>query len=368
MKKVIQIITRLDKGGSAELVLQTCSKLVEQNFEVLLISGKTKNPPFDIDNYVRQNGFKIIYVSQLIRNINPILDIIAFLKLLIILKKQLPDILHTNTSKAGFIGRIAGYFAGIKKIFHSPHGHIFYGYYSKNITKLFILMEKIATKFSTKIFNLTEKGKQDHINQKIGKSDKFAVSSCEVDLSKFKSIQPKELSNEKIKILWIGRFVPIKNPEMVLDVAKNLRNKNIEFRMVGDGECFQNIKDKIKQKNLTNIILPGYQTDLLPELYNADIFIITSKNEGFGRVIVDAMAAGLPVIGTNVGGIPEIITENINGFLVNTNDDKKMAKIISELIDNKNNYSQISKNNLKKSQKYSLDSYVTNITYFYKRN
>ena len=155
---------------------------------------------------------------------------------------------------------------------------------------------------------------------------------------------------------------------MVLDVAKNLRNKNIEFRMVGDGEFFQNIKDKIKQKNLTNIILPGYQTDLLPELYNADIFIITSKNEGFGRVIVDAMAAGLPVIGTNVGGIPEIITENINGFLVNTNDDKKMAKIISELIDNKNNYSQISKNNLKKSQKYSLDSYVTNITYFYKRN
>ena len=191
MKKVIQLITRLDKGGSAELVLQTCAKLVENGYEVLLISGKTENPPFDIKQYSEKHGFRLIIVKELIRNIHLIKDYLAIWKVRKLLQNESPDILHTNTSKAGFIGRIAGHSVGIKKIFHSPHGHIFYGYYSTLITNIFILMEKIAAKYSTNIFNLTEKGRQDHILRNIASPEKFIVSSCGIDLHEFTTNQIK---------------------------------------------------------------------------------------------------------------------------------------------------------------------------------
>ena len=363
--KIVQIITRLDKGGSAELVLQTCAMLVEKNFEVLLISGKTKNPPFDINKYAETHGFNILYVNSLVRNINPVADFLAFFKLWRILRKDNPDILHTNTSKAGFIGRIAGRWAGIGKIFHSPHGHIFYGYYSKLVTKIFIWMERLAARHCTKIFNLTEKGRQDHIVQKIGKPEKFVVSSCGVDLEKFQNFQPKILQPGRKVVLWIGRFVPIKNPAMALQVAEYCRDADLEFRMVGSGELLEKARHQQHSKNPDNVVFTGYQSDILPELQAADLFIITSNNEGFGRVIVEAMAAGLPVIATSVGGIPEIIKPEENGYLVPARDAQQMSVRIKRILRDKQQYDNISKNNILASKKYSTKNYVNNLTKYY---
>jgi glycosyltransferase involved in cell wall biosynthesis len=365
MKKVLQLITRLDKGGSAELVLQTCQKLVSQNFSVTLVTGKTDDPPVDIIQTAKSNNFKLIILDSLVRNIHPIKDLRAFFQIKKILKDEKPDSLHTNSSKAGFIGRLAGYSVGVEKIYHSPHGHIFYGYYSGFVTALFVFLEKIAARRTTKIFNLTKKGREDHINRKIAPSEKFIVSSCGIDLSKFQAEKPKDYPQNRIKILWAGRFAPIKNPQMVLRVAEILNNENMEFRMVGDGELQPKIQNEFRSRQLKNITLPGYNAELQREFFAADIFIITSKNEGFGRVIVEAMAAGLPIIATKVGGIPEIVTHGENGFLVNSEDAEAMAKNILSLLDNKVKYAQISKNNMEKSKDYSLDKYVANLTNYY---
>ena len=365
MTKIIQLITRLDKGGSADLVLQTCALQVSNGYEVLLISGKTIEPQFNIEKFSQENGFRIYFVNYLVRNINPFADLFALIQLTGVLRKEKPDILHTNTSKAGFIGRIAGKLAGIKKIYHSPHGHIFYGYYSKPVTNFFIFMEKFATRFTTKVFNLTEKGKQDHINEGIGEPEKFVVSSCGVDLHNFQNFQPKSFPDKEITILWIGRFVPIKNPEMVLNVAKHLDSDRYRFIMVGDGEMFEDIKSK--STNHKNIEFSGYNEDLLPLLEKSDIFIITSLNEGFGRVIVEAMAAGLPVIATDVGGISEIISDCKNGYLVNSNDSKFMAGCIENICSNRELYKKMSSNNLLDSKQYSMENYVNNIVREYNK-
>jgi len=363
MTKIIQLITRLDKGGSADLVLQTCALQVSKGYEVLLISGRTLEPQYDLKQFATENGFDIRFENLLVRNVNPFADFFALVRLTGILRKEKPDILHTNTSKAGFIGRISGKLAGIKKIYHSPHGHIFYGYYSKFITKIFVQLEKFAARLTIKIFNLTEKGRQDHINVGIGKSEKFVVSSCGVDLHKFQEFKSKSLTNEKITILWIGRFVPIKNPEMVLEVAKQLDNKKYQFIMVGDGDLLEEIETK--SSNLNNIDFPGFNDNLLPFLKQSNIFIITSVNEGFGRVIVEAMAAGLPVVATDVGGISEIISDKQNGYLVQSNDTVSMVNRIKNICKSSELYSEMSSNNLKDSQIYSMENYVENILKVY---
>ncbi len=365
MKKVIQIITRLDKGGSAELVLQTCAKLVDLNYRVLLISGKTEEAPFNPYRYAQIHGFDIQFVDSLVRNVNPLKDILTLYKLTKILKKETPDIVHTNSSKAGFIGRLAGKLAGIDKIFHSPHGHIFYGYYSAMITNLFILMERIAARYSTKIFNLTEKGREEHITQNIAPPEKFVVSSCGIDLLPYKNISPRTFPQTR-QLLWAGRFAPIKNPEMVIKVAARLRHKTYQLRMVGDGELHKRITDQAQKMELRNLIFPGYADNLISEFKNADLFIITSKNEGFGRVIVEAMAAGLPVIATNVGGISEILKNKENGLLIPPDDDFAMANAIDQLFHDKVLYEKISSNNIQHAQKYSVKNYVKNIVRYYR--
>ncbi|MFP4546693.1 MAG: glycosyltransferase family 4 protein [Fidelibacterota bacterium] len=366
MTKVIQIITRLDKGGSAELVLQTCAKLVDLNYQVILIAGRTTHAPFDPRQYSRQNGFKIQFVNSLVRNINPIKDIVALYKLTKLLRHEKPDILHTNSSKAGFIGRLAGKLAGINKIFHSPHGHIFYGYYSPLVTKIFILMEKFAALFSTNIFNLTEKGRREHISKNIAPPEKFIVSSCGIDLAPFGRFSPRSFPRGQQQILWAGRFAPIKNPGMVLKLAKATGDKNYQFRMVGDGELYPKIVEQAQNLNLDNIVFPGYSENLITEFKKADIFIITSKNEGFGRVIIEAMAAGLPVIATDVGGISEILKNKENGLLIPPNDHLAMARAIEQLFSDKLLYEAISRNNISHSKKYSVRNYVMNMVKYYR--
>jgi len=361
--KVLLLITRLDRGGSAELTMQTAKGLAEKNYEVSLITGRTKQTAWDIFQYSRQNHFHLEIIHSLVRNINPLNDFLAFWQIYFIIKRVHPDILHTNSSKAGILGRIAGYFAGVPIIVHSPHGHIFYGYYSKPISKLFILAEKFTAHFTDIIFNLTEYGKQDHIKEKIANPSKFIVSSCAVDLVPFNQFQPRNFPSGTITICWIGRLTKIKNPELIINIVKILKDSDykFEFRIIGDGELLKPLQNLVKKYHFTNVTFTGYLTNIISEFKNSNIFLITSKNEGFGRVIVEAMAAGLPVIASNVGGIPELITQNENGFLCPFDKPEKFATEIINLVSNPTQYERISKNNLIKSKQYSINNYVDNL-------
>ncbi|MBN2280603.1 MAG: glycosyltransferase family 4 protein [Candidatus Marinimicrobia bacterium] len=366
MTKILHIITRLDKGGSADLVLQTCAHLARKGYKIILVSGKTTEPPFDIHDFAKKNGFHVQFSNFLVRNIHPLKDLSALFQLVQFLRKESPEILHTHTSKAGFLGRLAGKIVGIPKIYHSPHGHIFYGYYSRLITGIFILMEKFAALFTTKILNLTETGRQDHIKKKIAPPEKFIVSSCGVDLEKFQTEPQIWFPKDKITLLWIGRFVPVKNPAMVVTVAKLLPSDRYQFIMVGDGELFSEIQ-KLSQDAAIEIQFPGYCENVAPYVKQSDFLIITSLNEGFGRVIVEAMAAGLPVIATHVGGIPEIIHSNRNGFLVAPTDAASMANCIVQLSRDRKKYIEISRINSLEAKKYSMENYVKNLLQIYEK-
>jgi len=370
--KIVLLITRLDRGGSAELTLQLAAGLSQHGYAVTLISGKTVEPLWNPGEYAQRNGFSLIYVNSLIRAIHPIKDVLALIQIIILLKKIHPDILHTNSSKGGLIGRFAGTYCKIKSIYHSPHGHIFYGYYNRFVSLVFIYLEKLAAHYTTRILNLTEHGRQDHIRERIAPAAKFVVSSCGVELDPFLKAPARNLSNytpNSITVVWAGRIVPIKNLEMLLDAAVLIEKTRpgIKYLIAGDGELKEISQEHATKLKLKNVHFLGYRTDL-PEIFKeSDIFVLTSLNEGFGRVLVEAMACGLAIIATNVGGVPEIIEDRVNGLLIPSGNPKILAESIIKLAENREMRQKMGIINRKKAEFYSITNYINRVINIYQR-
>lgn len=354
------------------MTLQLAAGLNQHGHAVTLISGRTIEPLWDPGEYAQRNGFSLIYVNSLIRSIHPIKDVLALIQIIILLKKIRPDILHTNSSKGGLIGRSAGTYCKIKYVYHSPHGHIFYGYYNRFVSQIFIYLEKFAAHYTTRILNLTEYGRQDHIRERIAPAAKFVVSSCGVDLDPFLKAPARNLSNrppDNITVVWAGRIVPIKNLDMLLDAVAQIEKTKpgIKYLIAGDGELREKSQEHAKKLKLKNVHFLGYQTNM-PEIFkNSDIFVLTSLNEGFGRVLVEAMACGLAIVATNVGGVPEIIEDQVNGLLIPSCNHELLAESIIKLAENREMRQKMGNLNRKKAGFYSITNYITRVINIYQR-
>ena len=183
--KIFLVITRLDRGGSSDAVLNLATGLINRGCEVTVVYGKTSHPATDLSDFRKTNRVDLTNVPELQRDINPFKDVIALIKLLGLMQRERPDVVHTHSSKAGILGRIAAWLAGVDAILHSPHGHIFYGYYAGAKTRLFIWLEKLTAAITDRITTLTESGKKDHIELGIANAKKFVVIPCGIDLKKF---------------------------------------------------------------------------------------------------------------------------------------------------------------------------------------
>lgn len=365
--KINLIITRLDAGGSAEVTLLLAKGLSQKGHNITLITGETTNPPFDINKFANENGFTITRIQELRRSINPFLDLIAFVKLHSLLKRLKPTIVHTNTSKAGILGRFAGAMAGCKNIVHSPHGHIFYGYYSPPITSFFVALEKLAARYTKYILTLTYIGKKDHIHKKIARPQKFIVTGCGIELSRFTNIQ--RVKNKRFTITWIGRLTGIKNPFLLLRAAKLLKEKGYSFRyeIIGNGELLSKCENYVKENSLNSVYFYGYQREVERFLARADLLAVTSNNEGFGRVIIEAMAAGVPVIATRVGGIPELIKHNVNGILITPGSAEELCAGIIKLYTESNLREKFVNYNRKFCKRFDISNYINKIEKIYRK-
>lgn len=369
-KRIALVITRLDRGGSAELTQQLAAGLTKRGYRVLLISGKTVEPLWDLRQYALENDYAIHFVDSLVRPVNFFSDCRALIQLVAAFRKFRPDILHTNSSKAGIIGRLAGHYCGIPTIFHSPHGHIFYGYYNPFVSRLFILLEKIAAHYTRKIFNLTAAGSRDHIAMRIARPKKFAVSSCGVHLQPFYDHPSCNISNSphgSLSLIWIGRIVPIKNLQMLLDALVVLKQSGMtpQVTIVGDGELRSASESFVAKQQLANVKFLGYRNDIPRLLAQHEVFVLTSLNEGFGRVLVEAMACGLAIIATKVGGVPEVIEDPKNGLLVESCNHRQLAESIQYIWKNRQICRNMGLTNRKSAEFYSLNNYINRVVKFY---
>ncbi|MFH1777510.1 MAG: glycosyltransferase family 4 protein [Candidatus Omnitrophota bacterium] len=341
--KVLHIITRLDKGGSAENTLFTVAKLDKERFDTVLVSGITHDPDNQVTDFIRKENINYVLIPELVREIALLKDIKAFFKILNFIRKERFDIVHTHSSKAGMLGRWAAKLAGVKIIIHTPHGHIFYGYFNYFLTQVFIFLEKITAKITDRIITLTKRGKEEHIKYGIACADKLVPVYSGIEIEKFRNYQIDKIKQKKIlkadkKTAIIGtvsRLESVKGgvyfisalPEIIKTFPK------LKVFIIGGGTEKENLERLTRKLGVAkNVVFMGECQDISWSVSTFDVFVLSSLNEGMGRCLLEAQALGVPVVATRVGGIPEVVKDGVTGFLVPPQNSEAIAEAVIKLL------------------------------------
>ncbi|MEW6675764.1 MAG: glycosyltransferase family 4 protein [Nitrospirota bacterium] len=342
--KVLHLITRLDRGGSAKIFLNLIKALKADGIEVIMASGRSVLPEKDPEVFSRENKVKFYLGPNLVRDINPIKDIKAFFEILFLLRSEKPDVLHTHTSKTGFLGRIAGKLSSIKAVVHTPHGHIFYGYFNRVLSYIFLLLERLATIFTDKIIALTERERQEYIRLRIADGEKIQTVHNGIYIERFLSVSDKKKVREELGIKpylaligWVGRLVDVKGCEYFIDAAGIIKTRfwDSVFIIAGDGPLRDFLERKAEAIGISeSVYFLGYRTDIPDIIALIDILVISSLNEGLGLVAIEAMASARPVVATNVGGLPEVIIDGKCGFIVPPGNPQPIADAVLKILTN----------------------------------
>jgi glycosyltransferase involved in cell wall biosynthesis len=250
------------------------------------------------------------------------------------LRKIKPDIIHTHTSKAGLVGRIAARIASPHSIvLHTFHGHLLYGYFSPLKTRSVVFFEKFLVKFTDVLIAVSSQIETDLKNVGIGLDGRWEIIHPGVNkVERHPFLATRENYKE---FLWIGRFTDIKNPILAIDIIKSLGDVNesqIRLIMVGDGELLSEMKSIAVEQKLP-IEFAGWQTDIYPYLKRVDALLLTSKNEGLPIVMLEAASMGIPTFSTDVGGVKEFIEDGSSGFLIKNTPDEAAEYILRIILD-----------------------------------
>lgn len=351
MKKVMHIITRLDRGGSAENTMQTCLGLADR-YELILAHGLSleshmsaweKETVEERISEARQRGVKVKPLPPLVRRLSPTEDVKAFFALWKLIRQERPHIVHTHSSKAGILGRLAAWLARVPVIIHTPHGHVFYGHFGRSASRVFLWVERFMDRFTDHMIALTEAEKADYIRLGVSRAAKVTTIHSGVALERFMAsgVDGKEkrtalgLSPEGLVVGTVGWLLPIKGPQYLIQAMPGVWENHPETTLVfvGKGELEEALREKaVKMGASDRVRFPGWRDDI-PEIMHAlDVFVLPSLNEGMGRVLVEAMAAGKPVVASWVGGILDLVRDGDNGFLVSPGDVKGLSRALNTLL------------------------------------
>jgi len=309
-------------------MLNLITELDPKQYEIYVIS-KPNGPLVDKLDYF---GFNYIPVLSLRRNLS-LWDFIAFIKIYQICRKYRFDIVHTHSSKTGFIGRIAARLSGIPKIIHTVHGFPFHRFQPKIIQKFYIIMEKIAAKFCDKIIFVNSFERELAIEKKIVKTEKAITIFNGIKLPEIRKEHFYDESDDHFLIGSVSRFSRQKNVINLIKVAIKVCQKNnkIKFVFIGDGEDFSFCQKLVKNADLCNkITLEGWSNNVLERLIEFDIFLLFSRWEGLPISILEAISVGLPIITSDIKGNNELVSEK-NGILINVDDVEKLEAVLVDL-------------------------------------
>ncbi len=341
--KVIHCITRLILGGAQQNTMETCQHLNKKRFKTSIISGNQTGPEGEIIPEVRGKKIPLIIIPELLREPNPVKDIIALKKMVRIFKQQRPHIVHTHSSKAGILGRWAAKIAGVPIIIHTVHGWGHHGHQHPLKRAFFIFLERKSERITDKLIVVSSLNAEKGLKDRIGKRNKYKTIHSSINLATYQEStcdipglkKQLGLSTERPVVGTVARFSSQKNPGDFVRVAALVKEKmpGVQFMFVGDGPLRKETEEMIKKFNLSqDVILPGLRTDIPDILKCMDVFILTSLWEGLPRVIAQAMASGVPVIANDVDGAREVINHGRNGFLTAPKDVSLMTDLVVKLL------------------------------------
>lgn len=329
--RLLHPITRLIVGGAQENTLFTALRLDPQRFEVDVVSGPQTGSEGSLIEEARRDGVRLTILPTLVRQISPINDLRALLSLRRIIRQGGYAIVHTHSSKAGLLGRIAARLAGTPMIIHTVHGWSFHAYMHPLVRRLYILLERWTASFSAALIVVSGGDRRKGLQAGIGRPEQYRTIRSAIPLEQFdprrydRAAVREELGFPPEAIVFgnVGRFSAQKNP---LDWARlagliAAECPQARFLLVGGGPLQAQVETELAAQGIAHrTLMPGLQRDVGRWLSAMDVFVLTSLWEGLPRVLPQAMAMRLPVIANRADGTAEAVRDGLTGFLVEPGD------------------------------------------------
>jgi len=337
--RVMRIIARMNVGGPAVQVSGLMRGFNSTEFDHRLYTGYCSADEADYLDTVATD-VKAVRIQGFGRRISLGGDLKAFFSLVNEIRNFKPHVIHTHTAKAGFLGRIASIISLQPSIrIHTFHGHLLNGYFGPFKRSLVVIAEKFLAFFTHQLLAVGDKVRQDLLNAGIGTKDKFGLMPPGLAIGvlpdRDQSRIALKLPANSLQCAFIGRVTQIKRPDRFLDVVSEIKKSgvNLDFFIAGDGELLDMCRERIKQEDLPVTIL-GWQSDIERVLSSADMLVLTSDNEGTPLSLIQAGMAGLPVVTTNVGSVPEVVLDGVTGIVTGL-DVAEIADALEKLINEK---------------------------------
>ena len=318
--RVMRIIARMNVGGPAVQVSGLMRGFNVVDFDHRLYTGHCTADEADYLETVATD-VQAMRIDGFGRRVSLGGDIRAFISLVKEIRTFKPHIIHTHTAKAGFLGRIASMISLQPSIrVHTFHGHLLNGYFGSFKRLLVVIAEKILANFTDQLLAVGDKVRQDLLQAGIGSKDNFGLMPPGLAITelpeKESSLKSLGLPSGRMQCAFIGRVTQIKRPDRFLDVVSEIKRRGVDldFFMAGDGELLGKCRERIVKQDLPVTIL-GWQSDIEKVLSTADIVVLTSDNEGTPLSLIQAGMAGLPVVTTNVGSVPEVVLDGVTGIV-----------------------------------------------------
>lgn len=355
--RVLHIITRMIVGGAQENTLLSVIGLDQMpEYEVTLMSGIDKGREGELLSMAREKT-RLIVVPEMGRSINPLSDLIAFWKIYRLIRKGRYHIVHTHSSKAGVLGRIAAWLAGTPLIVHTLHSLVFHDYQPWFINKSWRGIKKMCAPITDFFISVSEIIVQKAIKAGVDKPEKFRTiySGMELDWflnAKFDSQAVRRefgIPDDAPVVGKIARLFPLKGHDQLMDAAPEIVKlvPDVRFFLIGDGILLEHLQKRAREYGiLENFVFAGLiDRERIPEMISAmDVVVHTSLREGLARVLPQALAMGKPCVSFDIDGAPEVVINDKTGYLVKAYDEKGLANSVSRLLNDADLRKQMGEN------------------------
>ncbi len=332
--RILYVVTAGEFGGAPLHVLQLMKYMAKQGHEVGLVAA----PEPRLMEGAKALGVKVFPNPHFVRPIKPWKDLRALWRVFKAIRQFKPDLVSAHSTKAGFAARFSCAILGVPVIF-TAHGWAFTEGKSPLARYLLASAERLASKVTNEIICVSEHDKELALRFRVAPEQKLTVIHNGMEPNVYLNASGSKVRSElglkesEILITMVARFVPQKDYETLLQAIRCLQKGDFKVAFVGGGEREVVVRAKARELNLDNVIFLGERRDVPQILTASDIFVLASNWEGLPRSIIEAMMAGLPVVATKVGGVPELVEDGITGFLVPPKDPEALAQALQKLID-----------------------------------
>ena len=344
--KVCHVITRLILGGAQENTLYTVELLQENGrYEATLVTGPALGPEGSLFERAGKGDFETIVIPQMRRAIHPTRDFATYRALKKLFRRERFDVVHTHSSKAGILGRLAARAAGVPVVVHTIHGLPFHPYQPRLTYRIYVALERMAARRSDKIISVADAMTDQAVAAGVAPRDKFTTIYSGMDLDPFLDADAKRdavrarlgFGPGDLVVGKIARLFYLKGHEYVFEAFRRLaaRFPTLKLMLVHDGILRGEFEAQLGRMGLRDrVVFTGIvPPDEIPELIAAmDVLVHASLREGLARTLPQALAVGRPVVSFDVDGAREVVFDDRTGYLVAPEDVDGLTAALDKLL------------------------------------